>query len=1662
MALNSDLMNTQTGGEGETVQIQTQEKLTPEQFDVNIKAQETPIDSELPIQPPVQREGMVEVQNAPPSEFVEAQESFNEVPVELPETNPVVNPSDITAEDYGFLPFVDTSINEEEQDTSLPFINTDIDGNSNVFDSTVQNLNEEPLDDGVNNIIEFQKKFGLTEQKEEEKPKPTLFKNNSFFNIKNDLEEQLTDGGNTDQESLKTLGIDFNPSAAKSNVEQPLVEVTLTEEQKKQSLLQEYYNAENEMLSIKDRITVEENKPKDKKNYEVLDELKARNKELNNFLKSLDKKEDLKSYKKETEKKLAKGQKGLCNDPNASNYLSPGACVYTPASAQKDVYTYHPENWRVMDIFNTKSDYIARNVFSNRVQFKKDSQVGARYGDKIQSASDASLAVLRLFATEGDIEYYKSKGLTREQAMVEHTQRVISEYDFSARELKEIDKLLKKTVDWARSDGGVYKSGENAGKFKAALLPNWGVLAAAEYETKDGQKIKLFKGIQEDEDQKKKNKNGYGISPWNKSSFQYTDTEVNSKNNDPYFVPASTISLWEKNGMITFDENGNQIKAKGPKFRRDVFKTQKILLRRKDKDGNPYLQSTDPIWGVGLTGVMDKATEDALKRFNNDSRVNKKNKVVTDLKGTAKGTGVDYDIERDNPFYKYDKTGKIPDIAFGKVKMKDIPFGAWRTRKDAETWAAKNMPSNTKKISGLGSDIVNQSQSDFKKYIDGLGIGVTVQLEGGITDWDNVILKAPKGVVASDFILDLNENEQNDYNDAKQLERWLNSVQESPGDKLVSMWSEIYDPANAMIRNGQINLDRGNQFFYSAKDKDKKEVSLGVTDKAQFSEVYKNLPSDNLMTKGINYLMGTAESSKKGEKVIDIDKFAKTIEKEQNNIGLQISELEKKSQQYSSTIQPYLTKLEDLKKQTREEQNKINKQVDELKAKFDNDLIDQNEFSSKIAEYSNKTTLLQQNLNNAINQVNNAYKNNKGTYDEIIKIQDEIEDKRGQLTGIGSDLQNLYGVAVSDIASKVEKQNTIVGSLASSFVNGALKSYMGTANLMADTLDALFEIEGSPDSAERKKVLYQDFVKGFLKDSGLYKDPKSEGFVMQSVSSVFESLAGMTNPVTIVTAGTPLEKIGKIIGFASTAYADIDLEVSTNPNLSDLTEFQKKIITIPYSIGIGVLEDFGYGTLLRGGKSSIAKRVLTNLVSNSIKSLPKNASLELVEKAIKGEVSNKFFKLFSATANAAAGGAEEETLSAIGMDILYKNLMDYTFEKDVFNKGNTWKDYLNMTAESALGGAIGNGALGGTLNSVDLFRKNKIEEVSTQDYDFFVLTANDSKLKEIFANSVKNKLALGDIKEEDAKSLMENFENLAAIDSKISDQIDGKDRPKMASLLIQKQQLLEKAKGLDESQKGLPNPELENVESQIKEIVSRAENKINEEKKNVEENQTRVSSEVGEGQELVETQPVVETSQEEVSPGGMVQEEQTEVIPTEEVTTETETTPTEPQKITSVMTTGETQLESDLIGKDVSTGKQLKTADIQTGEVTSEFREDKNPTKGKVVNVEADPRNKNIERLILEDGTVLNRNKNTGAISLNKKVKASTIETEVKGEAAVTNEFDELADINKMTSIKKKKEAMKAFNEKYEEKATRISEIDSKFTSIVNQLKTKGIIIKKC
>jgi hypothetical protein len=634
--------------------------------------------------------------------------------------------------------------------------------------------------------------------------------------------------------------------------------------------------------------------------------------------------------------------------------------------------------------------------------------------------------------------------------------------------------------------------------------------------------------------------------------------------------------------------------------------------------------------------------------------------------------------------------------------------------------------------------------------------------------------------------------------------------------------------------------------------------------------------------------------------------------------------------------------------------------------------------------------------------------------------------------------------------------------------------------------------------------------------------------------------------------GSSLAPVASFMGFASMSYNNMEQEILNDPKLKDLPEYQKKLMTIPYAIGMGAVEKLFYGKLLRGEKSAITQKVMTGIINQSLKALPKNASLEAIEAAIKGDIKGNLPRLLRAIHTAGVVGAEEEMIQA-GYELGLQKTANLLLGFDAFNTGKTMEDYMKTIVTNGAMGYLGGGIMGGTLRTVELVKTGKLDILNPQDYAFFKAVSSDDKLKTLFSEKVANDFIAGKIDKAQAEQTMLNFENLAALDRKISDEITDEDRVKMVNLMLQKQKIQQRMSELDESQKAIPNPALEIIDKQIGEIVTRTETKVKEQQQYDQENETGIPSEIREGQEPITTQPVEGASDQATPTSGVVQEEQAELeqvrqriskiqdasgrgeiledsqpgelgrlkkreeelsskYESEEQQKESkkadierrrqaelnywkdylddneisgpekdaelitkkdainarydaelsklETTPTEPQKITSVMTTGETQVESDLIGTDVSTGKQLKTADIQTGEMTSEFREDKNPTKGTVVNVEADPKNKNIERLILEDGTVLNRNKNTGAITLNNKVKATTKETDVKTETAVANEFDELADINKLPLAKRTK-AKNAFSEKYGDKADKIIKIDSNFTSIVSKLESQKLITKK-
>ena len=1620
MAIDKDLMNTQTGGEGETVQIQTQEQVTPEQFDVKITPQEPtadseqvttsetvteqPISTEQPIEPPVQRETTEqEVVGAEPSEFYQSQASFNEPAIdESTYFSDLLNPLnivDLVEDENGNLiqkPF--------EPDFKIPeppteiienpfFVSPKI--NKNEFEEVNNNINEDFKNSEIGIISEVA-------DDDEKKKKKGFFKR--MFSKEDKIKVSTYDGISSSEyvgdevsdEELLKLGekIDKNPSVdpSKNLTEQNIVpekkEEDLTGIVDKESVLGQLNSLIDEKKKIQDELKTAQG--------DVLKQLRKNLATVKGNIKQLKESENIKE------------------EVSKPGFLPADFYSKKQASTLSNVM---PEESRA------KNNYVVKKPLGMDVS---DSIFAKRIASGDMSSMEANNILYRLFVSPSKKAYWGDAATATKMAIYglnDEGEKIHKALTYE--EALSIDRTFRSMANWAKDNGG--KSGS---KYKATLFPAFGNLPETTVEVLDKngntKTVTLFSDIYDSQDNRMSVKNGYGVS----AAFQGEKAIDITPTKRDYFVPNSIIKEWEKN-----------IKGFSPK----VFKQQQRLARLTDKEGKPYLQSDRGLFGVGITGIADKETSDAQKRLESDVRVER------GKKGTVVKGDIEFGRESDKPEdwtkdqfvqFKSVEDWKKSNLKYGRYNVKDIPVELMRNTGDAIAWATNHLPTG-KKINFDNPNIFEQGQESFKSYIDGLGLkGISVKPLGTWVDainpfggnTDYVRLESSGG----SLIIDLNEGDDKLNNDQlKRLNDWVKVAQDDPRSEFIQHFANSFDKDLAVSKTILKEEALGNNFTLKFGSQTGKNITVTNEDGKIAAQDY------------LNEIEFTNEYYKKIKE--DAESF---------------------SQEYNSALKPSVDKFKKAQEDSERAISLLEKEFETLQSKFDQNQIKDDEFKIQTNDINDKISLIQENLSKSYSQLQTEVGNNKGVLDVIKKQSDDLAVANANLIAISDDIKDLAAIETTRIMADNTGPGTVVGHIAGAFVNGMYKPYLATVSAASDALitagvypEGMTKEEAFKMNNEwKEEFLYGELSDALEKSIGMDISEGYESrlsFPGQAIYGMAESIGTQFNPLVAMLKGTPLAGVASTLGFASQSYTQMEEEILKNPELKDIPEYQKKLMTIPYAMGMSLIDKWGYGKLT-AGKSSVTQRLMVSVVNQALKKAPKNATLETIEALIKGDIKSNAAKFVLAINRAGLVEAETEAIQAATLDVGLKELADNMLGLDAFNQGNTFDDYVKLVFKNAAMGYIGGGVLGGTIKTAKFFKDGRVDLINPEDYDFFRLVNGDTDLKKTLTADVANQFVRGDISKQEAEDLMVAVENLNQLDKKIHKDITGDDRLKMVALMSRKQKIQEEIEGLDESQKNLTNPALESINIQMEEIVKRTDERIKKQAEYDQKDEQGVSSEVGEGQEPIETQSIEGASDQEVATGGVVQEEQTEIIPTEEVVTETEVTPTEPQKITSVMTTGETQIESDLIGTDVSTGKQLKTADIQTGEVTSEFREDRNPTKGKVVNVEADPKNKNVERLILEDGTVLNRNKNTGNITLNNKVKASTVDTEVKGEAAAKNEFDELSDINKLTSPKKKRDAMKAFNEKYGDKATRISEIDSKFTSIVNKFESQGIIKKKC
>ena len=1529
MATNNDLMNTQTGGEGETVQIQTQEQITPEQFDVNIKAQDTPIDSEQqnipiepPVQPPVQREiTEQEVVGASPSEFVEAQETFTEEPPSLPESEQTIAPSVIVDEDPDFYPYIPEETVEEES-PFYPF-ETESETLKKSFENTKEQINQDLTNTGLKPVIDIYKEneeqgngiFGKIKKifkKDEDKKDKVTYEGTTF-----DVES----GDEVDVNELSDLGYDVNALSQKTTIDpsKRLDEQEIKEEEDLTDIIdkESIIGKTNELLAKEQEIRNRIKTSQGESLKSLRSELKSVKKTLNELKKSGDYKEEKDIYK---EKALAKG----ALDPYYYNPKTPSI-----SGVEKE----EKRTWDNFVVKNPLSKDISNSIFSNRV-------------GKEMNEEEANLILRRLFVHPSRKAYFGDASKAAKMAIygLDDDGKKIHKA-LTYEEVLNIDRTFRTIANWAQSNNGVSNEGKYKGRFKAGLFPTYGFLPETTVEVfdKNGnlRKVTLFSGIYENSSQNELVKNGYGVSETLEEGKAFDIPSTRRA----YYVPNSMIKSWEKT-----------LGSKG--FKAETFKQQQRLARLKDANGQPYLQSDKGMFGAGVTGFMDKETYDAQKRLEADVKIerdksNKKGFVKGEVKVTEESRFGEGKMTDFNPIEEWRTKNVKPDFSYGKFKMKDIPLELMRNTSDAIAWAKSNLP-GAKEMEFTNPNIFEQDQDNFKKYIDGLGFkGISVKPLGTwyVGDLDYVRLDG-KG---KSLIIDLNEG-SDDLN-AQQLKRltdWIKVSQDDPQSDFIKDFTSVFDKDYAIPKLVAEKTALGEKFTVSFQTQAGKEITI---------------------------------TNKNGQ--LDAQEYFNELEFQQAYYTEIKSGIEENTKTYSKEVQPFIDKFKNIQEQSDKSILELEKQISDLEYKHNRNEIEDKDFASQFEALQNKVLAVNENLINGYKELQSSLGNNKPLLDQINKDNEELQTANSKLNIISDETDELAGMEMARIMADNTGPRTVVGNITAAVSSGFMKPFIATVSAASDLLiqAGLYPKGMTKDEAIKQnnewktEFLYGELTDAMEKSFGTYMSPGyQERLSMpgEAIYGAIESIGTQSNPLVALLSKTPLAPVASMMGYASQSYTEIEEYILKSPDLKNIPEYQKKLIAIPYAMVMAAIDKYAYGKIA-AGKSSITQRLMVGIVNKALEKLPKNATLETIEAVIKGDVKSNIGKFILALNRAGITEFETEGIQAATLDVGFKELWDNVLNKDAFNTGDVFGDYVETIIKSAASGYIGGAALGGAGRTVEFLGTGNINMINPEDYNFFKVVADDPQLKELYASKVANRFGRGEIDKVQAEKMMLDFENLVALDKKVLDDITGEDRLEMVKLMIEKQKIQERIKELDESQRKLPNYKLESVNKKIEEIVARTEERINKQQEYDKENEQRISSEIGEGQESIETQPITETSQEEVSPSGMVQEEQTEVTPTEEITTEETITP--------------------------------------TGEVTTET--EITPTE-------------------------------------------EVVKPETVTETTVTNEFDELAEINKMTSPTKKNKAMKAFNEKYGEKAARISEIDSKFTSIVSKLESKELIKKKC
>jgi hypothetical protein len=533
-------------------------------------------------------------------------------------------------------------------------------------------------------------------------------------------------------------------------------------------------------------------------------------------------------------------------------------------------------------------------------------------------------------------------------------------------------------------------------------------------------------------------------------------------------------------------------------------------------------------------------------------------------------------------------------------------------------------------------------------------------------------------------------------------------------------------------------------------------------------------------------------------------------------------------------------------------------------------------------------------LKNKINSLDERKNILKSKYDDLGRLNDKLK------------------VSSAVYYKNKEKQGNTLGLISKSFIKGAFNMEKALAGVTADVMPYVLP-EGSlmPD-VQREKLKASGMSENEIKDyaskqlrkqivpqieKGLtdlvsfgttdeYLQSKDRGDLEKVASFLSESIG-----TALSAGGNPtLQKVA----FFSQSYNAIEDEMNSS-QFDGLNQFEKKLISVPYAMTIGALENLGFKFTTGATKSPLFNKLVNNIVFRTFSNLPKDASATLMQNELKRNTAAMLANIGLRIAGGAlVEGAVEGTQQLD--EIAIKNISNAITDKDYFQNvpDITTADGINKAIGAAATDAY-YGALGGLImsagsESISAIRDGYSNRKSDDDFAVFSNSLKDNNLRSSIESDIKSKIVSGDITKEEAKAQIESMNKSYSILQSIPDNLNLRDQRDSFNLILEKQKIQKETEGKDPALVAAQTNRINEINNELKTI---SENAVKESAKPVEE----VTAEGGgiqyqgveEGQPEVREgeRPVGETAQPETDLGNRpiesrgVQEEVT--LPTDEI-----------------------------------------------------------------------------------------------------------------------------------------------------------------------------------